>query len=167
MGTHAHDLNPVPIKWVWGPLICSLDMDTRDHPTSRTIMLLENGEPILMGRSSVSCHHQLSASRMISRVHVARSRAAEKDRGREGREAATPGGGGEEDMIWVDEVGTGEPILMGRSSVSCHHQLSASRMISRVHVKATYKRAPNPFDRDRVEIALTWTREIIRLAESW
>lgn len=36
----------------------------------------------------------------------ARSRAAEKDRGREGREAATPGGG-EEDMIWVDEVGTG------------------------------------------------------------
>jgi hypothetical protein len=46
----------------------------------------------------------------------------------------------------------GEPILMGRSSVSCHHQLSASRMISRVHVKATYKPAPNPFDRDRVEI---------------
>lgn len=36
----------------------------------------------------------------------ARSRAAEKDRGREGREAATPGGG-EEDIIWVDEVGTG------------------------------------------------------------
>lgn len=46
----------------------------------------------------------------------------------------------------------GEPILMGRSSVSCHHQLAASRMISRVHVKATYKPAPNPFDRDRVEI---------------
>lgn len=37
----------------------------------------------------------------------ARSRAAEKDRGMAGREAATPGGGGEEDMIWVDEVGTG------------------------------------------------------------
>ncbi|KAJ5416439.1 hypothetical protein N7491_011341 [Penicillium cf. griseofulvum] len=47
---------------------------------------------------------------------------------------------------------SGEPILMGRSSVSCHHQLAASRMISRVHVKATYKPAPNPFDRDRVEI---------------
>lgn len=46
----------------------------------------------------------------------------------------------------------GEPILMGRSSVSCHHQLAASRMVSRVHVKATYKPAPNPFDRDRVEI---------------
>ncbi|KAJ5709533.1 hypothetical protein N7493_009824 [Penicillium malachiteum] len=46
----------------------------------------------------------------------------------------------------------GEPVLMGRSSASCHHQLAASRTISRVHVKATYKPAPNPFDRDRVEI---------------
>ncbi|KAJ5461190.1 uncharacterized protein N7458_002742 [Penicillium daleae] len=46
----------------------------------------------------------------------------------------------------------GEPMLMGRSSASCHHQLAASRMISRIHVKATYKPAPNPFDRDRVEI---------------
>ncbi|KAF7714158.1 Uncharacterized protein PECH_009019 [Penicillium ucsense] len=46
----------------------------------------------------------------------------------------------------------GEPVLMGRSSASCHHQLAASRMISRVHVKATYKPAPNPFDRDQVEI---------------
>ncbi|KAJ5263613.1 hypothetical protein N7478_011218 [Penicillium angulare] len=46
----------------------------------------------------------------------------------------------------------GEPLLMGRSSASCQHQLAASRMISRVHVKATYKPAPNPFDRDRVEI---------------
>jgi len=46
----------------------------------------------------------------------------------------------------------GEPLLMGRSSASCQHQLANSRMISRVHVKATYKPAPNPFDRDRVEI---------------
>ncbi|KAJ5176543.1 uncharacterized protein N7482_002420 [Penicillium canariense] len=46
----------------------------------------------------------------------------------------------------------GESMLMGRSSASCHHQLAASRMISRIHVKATYKPAPNPFDRDRVEI---------------
>ena len=37
----------------------------------------------------------------------ARSRVAEKDRGRDGREAATPGGGGEDDMMCVDEVGTG------------------------------------------------------------
>lgn len=46
----------------------------------------------------------------------------------------------------------GEPMLMGRSSVSCHHQFAPNRMISRVHVKATYKPAPNPFDHDRVEI---------------
>ncbi|KKK17997.1 hypothetical protein P175DRAFT_0445188 [Aspergillus ochraceoroseus IBT 24754] len=52
---------------------------------------------------------------------------------------------------------TGEPTLMGRSSASCHHQLAANRMISRIHVKATYKPAPNPFDRDRVEImCLGW-----------
>ncbi|KAL1972736.1 hypothetical protein VTN31DRAFT_7150 [Thermomyces dupontii] len=47
---------------------------------------------------------------------------------------------------------SGEPILMGRSSASCHHQLSTSRLISRVHVKAIYKPSNNPFDRDRVEI---------------
>ncbi|KAL4760839.1 putative transcription factor Tos4 [Aspergillus foveolatus] len=52
---------------------------------------------------------------------------------------------------------TGEPIMMGRSSLSCQYQLAANRMISRVHVKATYKPAPNPFDRDRVEImCLGW-----------
>ncbi|KAL4974253.1 hypothetical protein BDW66DRAFT_140385 [Aspergillus desertorum] len=51
----------------------------------------------------------------------------------------------------------GEPIMMGRSSLSCQYQLAANRMISRVHVKATYKPAPNPFDRDRVEIlCLGW-----------
>ncbi|KAL2825298.1 hypothetical protein BDW59DRAFT_73832 [Aspergillus cavernicola] len=47
---------------------------------------------------------------------------------------------------------SGEPIKMGRSSASCQYQLAANRMISRVHVKATYKPAPNPFDRDKVEI---------------
>lgn len=46
----------------------------------------------------------------------------------------------------------GEPALMGRSSASCHHQLSANTMISRVHVKAVYKPTSNPFDRDKVEI---------------
>ncbi|EED15638.1 transcription factor Tos4, putative [Talaromyces stipitatus ATCC 10500] len=50
---------------------------------------------------------------------------------------------------------SGESLLMGRSSASCHHQLSANRLISRVHVKATYKAAGNPFDRDRVEIVCT------------
>ncbi|RDW83740.1 putative transcription factor Tos4 [Aspergillus mulundensis] len=52
---------------------------------------------------------------------------------------------------------TGETIKMGRSSLSCQYQLAANRMISRVHVEATYKPAPNPFDRDRVEIlCLGW-----------
>lgn len=41
---------------------------------------------------------------------------------------------------------------MGRSSASCQHQLAANRMISRVHVEATYKPAPNAFDRERIEI---------------
>ncbi|OAX80543.1 hypothetical protein ACJ72_05122 [Emergomyces africanus] len=50
---------------------------------------------------------------------------------------------------------SGESILMGRSSGSCHFQLSASRLISRVHVQATYKPSTNPFDRDRIEILCT------------
>ncbi|KAL7268719.1 target of SBF, partial [Rhizina undulata] len=36
----------------------------------------------------------------------------------------------------------GEPILLGRSSGSCHYQLSGSRLISRVHVKACYVDSP-------------------------
>jgi hypothetical protein len=50
---------------------------------------------------------------------------------------------------------SGEALLMGRSSASCHHQLSANRLISRVHVKAAFKPSENPFDRDRVEIMCT------------
>ncbi|KAF1992527.1 hypothetical protein K402DRAFT_321194 [Aulographum hederae CBS 113979] len=37
----------------------------------------------------------------------------------------------------------GEPLLLGRSSNSSHHQLSANRLISRVHVRATYE-PPSP-----------------------
>jgi hypothetical protein len=52
---------------------------------------------------------------------------------------------------------SGEPILMGRSSASCHHQLSANKSISRVHVKAAYKPPGNQFDLDRIEImCLGW-----------
>ena len=50
---------------------------------------------------------------------------------------------------------TGETVTMGRSSASCNYQLSSSRLISRVHVKASYKAASNPFQRDRVEILCT------------
>lgn len=50
---------------------------------------------------------------------------------------------------------SGERILMGRSSASCHYQLSANRLVSRVHVEAAYIPAPNPFDRDKIEIKCT------------
>lgn len=46
----------------------------------------------------------------------------------------------------------GEPITMGRSSASCSYQLSPNRLISRVHVKAYFKPASHPFDRDKIEI---------------
>lgn len=36
----------------------------------RSVMLNENGEILLMGRSSNSSHYQLSANRLISRIHV-------------------------------------------------------------------------------------------------
>ena len=50
---------------------------------------------------------------------------------------------------------SGEPITMGRSSASCDYQLSSNRLISRVHVKAMYKPAEHPFDRDTIEILCT------------
>jgi hypothetical protein len=44
---------------------------------------------------------------------------------------------------------------MGRSSASCHYQLSSNRLISRVHVEATYRPASTSLERDRVEIVCT------------
>lgn len=38
----------------------------------------------------------------------------------------------------LDLPANGEPVLMGRSSNSSNYQLSANRLISRVHVRATY-----------------------------
>ncbi|OIW28774.1 hypothetical protein CONLIGDRAFT_391142 [Coniochaeta ligniaria NRRL 30616] len=46
----------------------------------------------------------------------------------------------------------GETILMGRSSNSSHFQLSANRLISRVHVKARYVSAATPLEANKVEI---------------
>lgn len=46
----------------------------------------------------------------------------------------------------------GETILMGRSSNSSHFQLSANRLISRVHVKARYVPATAPLEANKVEI---------------
>ncbi|KAH6658923.1 hypothetical protein BKA67DRAFT_589253 [Truncatella angustata] len=49
----------------------------------------------------------------------------------------------------------GEEILMGRSSNSSHYQLSANRLISRVHVRARYIPATTPLEPNRVEIKCT------------
>jgi hypothetical protein len=46
----------------------------------------------------------------------------------------------------------GEVLLMGRSSNSSHYQLAASRLISRVHVKARYIAASQPLEPNKVEI---------------
>lgn len=39
----------------------------------------------------------------------------------------------------IEVPANGEPVLMGRSSNSSHHQLSANRLISRVHLSAAYQ----------------------------
>lgn len=46
----------------------------------------------------------------------------------------------------------GETLLMGRSSNSSHYQLSANRLISRVHVKARYLPASVPLQPNKIEI---------------
>ncbi|KAJ3553522.1 hypothetical protein NPX13_g10871 [Xylaria arbuscula] len=46
----------------------------------------------------------------------------------------------------------GEMLCMGRSSNSSHYQLSANRLISRIHVKARYIPAASPLEPNRVEI---------------
>jgi hypothetical protein len=52
----------------------------------------------------------------------------------------------------VELADNGELLLMGRSSNSSHFQLSANRLISRVHVKARYIAAPTPLEPNRMEI---------------
>lgn len=46
----------------------------------------------------------------------------------------------------------GETLLMGRSSNSSHYQLSANRLISRVHVKARYVPASLPLQPNKIEV---------------
>ncbi|KAF3767114.1 hypothetical protein M406DRAFT_23907, partial [Cryphonectria parasitica EP155] len=46
----------------------------------------------------------------------------------------------------------GDTLLMGRSSNSSHYQLSANRLISRVHVKARYVPASVPLQANKVEV---------------
>ena len=49
----------------------------------------------------------------------------------------------------------GKVTRMGRSSASCEYQLSANRLISRVHVEACYKCSGSRLDRESVEITCT------------
>lgn len=49
----------------------------------------------------------------------------------------------------------GQPTRIGRSSASCDYQLSSNRLVSRVHVIATYKPAVSSLDREKVEIECT------------
>ncbi|TDZ28510.1 Protein PLM2 [Colletotrichum spinosum] len=46
----------------------------------------------------------------------------------------------------------GEHLLMGRSSNSSHYQLSANRLVSRVHVKARYVPAASALEPNKIEI---------------
>ncbi|KAF9874759.1 transcription factor Tos4 [Colletotrichum karsti] len=46
----------------------------------------------------------------------------------------------------------GETLLMGRSSNSSHYQLSANRLISRVHIKARFVPAPSALEPNKIEI---------------
>ena len=48
----------------------------------------------------------------------------------------------------------GKHVRLGRSSASCHYQLSANRMISRVHVEARYKAATEE-EQDQLEVLCT------------
>ncbi|KAK8051030.1 Protein PLM2 [Apiospora rasikravindrae] len=52
----------------------------------------------------------------------------------------------------VDLSENGETLLMGRSSNSSHFQLSANRLVSRVHVKARYLPASDPLEPNKIEI---------------
>ncbi|KAI4202274.1 MAG: hypothetical protein LQ350_002658 [Teloschistes chrysophthalmus] len=44
----------------------------------------------------------------------------------------------------IELAGDGQPILMGRSSNASHYQLSTNKLVSRVHVRATYISAEPP-----------------------
>lgn len=46
-------------------------------------------------------------------------------------------------------------MLMGRSSGSCHYRLSSNRLISRIHITASFKAASSNFKQDEVHITCT------------
>lgn len=55
-------------------------------------------------------------------------------------------------MPSIDLNENGDTLLMGRSSNSSHYQLSANRLISRVHVKARYVPASVPLQPNKIEV---------------
>lgn len=55
-------------------------------------------------------------------------------------------------MPSIDLNENGDTLLMGRSSNSSHYQLSANRLISRVHVKARYIAASVPLQPNKIEV---------------
>ena len=61
------------------------------------------------------------------------------------------------DVRGLDLSINGEPVLLGRSSNSSQYQLSANRLISRVHVKAAYEAPDEQHEQGRVLIqCLGW-----------
>ena len=56
------------------------------------------------------------------------------------------------DVPSIELPGDGKVILMGRSSASCHYQLSSNRLISRVHVSAVFKAASSALNQDQIQI---------------
>lgn len=56
------------------------------------------------------------------------------------------------DVPTIELPKDGKPVLMGRSSASCHHQLSSNRLVSRVHISASFKPASSGLNQDQIEI---------------
>lgn len=56
------------------------------------------------------------------------------------------------DLPTIELPRDGKPVLMGRSSGSCHYQLSSNRLISRIHVSASFKAASSDFKQDQIQI---------------
>ncbi|KAF4966355.1 hypothetical protein FSARC_5925 [Fusarium sarcochroum] len=52
----------------------------------------------------------------------------------------------------VELSDNGETLIMGRSSNSSHYQISADRLVSRVHVKARFVAAASPLEPSKIEI---------------
>lgn len=55
-------------------------------------------------------------------------------------------------LPFVELSENGQVLVMGRSSNSSHYQLSANRLVSRVHVQARYIRAASPLEPNKIEI---------------